>query len=130
MDGGHPRSVTVAGRSMPPLASRFFPFLAWRDRVTRESLRADIAAGLVGAVVVLPQAVAYATLAGMPPEYGLYCAMLPVIVAALWGSSWHQISGPTNTISLAVFATIAPLAEPGSARYIEIASGPRRRNRA
>ena len=120
MDDGHERCVTMAGRSMPPLASRLFPFLAWRDRVTRETLRADLVAGLVGAVVVLPQAVAYATLAGMPPEYGLYCAMLPVVVAALWGSSWHQISGPTNTISLAVFATIAPLAEPGSARYIEL----------
>ena len=105
MDGGHERSMTVACRSMPPLASRLFPFLAWRDRITRESLRADLIAGMVGAVVVLPQAVAYATLAGMPPEYGLYCAMLPVVVAALWGSSWHQISGPSNTISLAAICT-------------------------
>jgi len=120
MNGGHERSKTVAGRSMPPLASRLFPFLAWRNRVTRETLRADVLAGLVGAVVVLPQAVAFATLAGMPPEYGLYCAMLPVVVAALWGSSWHQISGPSNTISLAVFATIAPLAQPGSPPYIEL----------
>ncbi len=78
-------------------------------------------AGLIGALVVLPQGVAYATLAGMPPEYGLYCAMLPAIVAALWGSSWHQISGPTNAMSLVVFATIAPLAAPGQrAHYIEL----------
>src|SRR5262249_10362083 len=50
----------------------------------------------------------------------LYSAIVPVIVAALWGSSWHQVSGPTNTISLAVFATIAPLAHPGSSAYIEL----------
>jgi SulP family sulfate permease len=105
---------------MSPLALKLFPFLSWRDRVTRATLRADLQAGLVSALVVLPQSVAYATLAGMPPQYGLYCAMVPAVVAALWGSSWHQISGPTNAISLVVFATMAPLAEPGSARYVEL----------
>jgi SulP family sulfate permease len=104
-----------------PLPIRLFPFLAWRHRVTVPNLRADLAAGLIGALVVLPQGVAYATLAGMPAAYGLYAAMLPVIVAALWGSSWHQISGPTNTVSLAVFATLAPLAVPGSDDYIRLA---------
>jgi SulP family sulfate permease len=105
---------------MTPVARKLFPFLAWRDRVTAANLRADLVAGFVGALVVLPQAVAFATLAGMPPEYGLYAAMLPVVVAALWGSSWHQMSGPTNTISLAVFATMAPLAVPGSSDYIKL----------
>jgi SulP family sulfate permease len=88
--------------------------LRWRHRVTRDSLRADLLAGLVGSLVVLPQAVAFAILAGLPPQYGLYAAMIPTLIAALWGSSWHQMSGPSNTISLAVFATIAPLAMPGS----------------
>ncbi len=105
---------------MPPLALKLLPFLAWRDRVTRATLRADLLAGLIGALVVLPQGVAYATLAGMPPQYGLYCAMLPAVVAALWGSSWHQISGPTNAISLVVFATMTPLAAPGTAPYVEL----------
>ena len=105
---------------MPPLALKLLPFLSWRDRITRDTLRADLLAGLIGALVVLPQGVAYATLAGMPPQYGLYCAMLPAVVAALWGSSWHQISGPTNAISLVVFATMAPLAMPGTAPYIEL----------
>ena len=82
----------------PPLALKLFPFLSWRDRVTRDTLRADLLAGLIGALVVLPQGVAFATLAGLPPQFGLYCAMLPAIVAALWGSSWHQVSGPTNAI--------------------------------
>lgn len=105
---------------MFPLSRKLFPFLSWRRRVTAASLRSDLVAGLVGALVVLPQGVAYATLAGMPPQYGLYCAMVPVAIAALWGSSWHQISGPTNTLSLAIFATIAPLAVPGSPVYIKL----------
>ncbi len=88
--------------------------------ITRATLRADLLAGLIGALVVLPQGVAYATLAGLPPEFGLYCAMLPAIAAALWGSSWHQVSGPTNAIALVVFATMTPLAQPGTETYIEL----------
>ena len=106
--------------SPSPLALRLFPFLAWRHRVTRDTVRADFMAGLISALVVLPQGVAYATLAGMPPQYGLYCAMLPAVVAALWGSSWQQISGPTNAMSLVVFATMAPLAAPGSDDYVTL----------
>ena len=105
---------------MSPALSKLLPFLAWRHRVTRATIRADLLAGLIAALVVLPQGVAYATLAGLPPQFGLYCAMLPVIVAALWGSSWHQISGPTNALSLVVFATIAPLALPQSGEYITL----------
>jgi SulP family sulfate permease len=77
-------------------------------------------AGVVGAAIVLPQGVAFATLAGMPPQYGLYAAMVPAIVAALFGSSWHLVSGPTNVISIFVFASLSPLAEPGSAPYISL----------
>ena len=100
------------------LASRWLPFLAWWPQVTRETLRHDGVAALTGAIVVLPQAVAFATIAGLPPQYGLYAAMLPAIVAALWGSSRHLVSGPTTAISVLVFATLSPLAEPGSERYI------------
>lgn len=71
--------------------------------------------------MVLPQGVAFATLAGLPPEYGLYCAMVPAVVAALFGSSRHAVSGPTNAVSLFVFATLAPLAAPGSGEYISLA---------
>lgn len=99
-------------------ASRWLPFLGWWHQVTRESLRHDSVAALTGAIVVLPQAVAFATIAGLPPQYGLYAAMLPAIVGALWGSSWHLVSGPTTAISVLVFATLSPLAEPGSERYI------------
>jgi len=99
---------------------RVFPALRWWPRVNRDAMRADLAAGAVGAIVVLPQAIAFATLAGLPPQYGLYAAMVPAVIAALWGSSWHLVSGPTNAISLVVFATMTQLAEPGSAKYINL----------
>jgi sulfate permease, SulP family len=96
------------------------PFLRWWPRVNRGTVRADMLAGLAGALVLVPQGVAFATIAGMPPEYGLYAAMLPAVVAALWGSSWHLVSGPTTAISIVVFATISPLAEAGSARFVQL----------
>ncbi len=100
---------------------RWFPFLAWlpllRDRST---LRADLMAGLTGAVVVLPQGVAFATLAGMPPQYGLYSAMVPCVIAALFGASRLMVTGPANAISLTVLGLIAPLAAPGSAFYVQL----------
>ena len=101
--------------------ARLFPFLAWRERVDARSLRSDLAAGLTGAVVVLPQGVALATVAGMPPEYGLYAGMVPAIVAALWGSSWHLVSGPTTTASIVLFSSLSGLAEPGSTDYVRLA---------
>jgi len=103
-----------------PWLERIFPATRWWPLISRGTLRADLAAGAVGAVVVLPQGIAFATLAGLPPQYGLYAAMVPAIVAALWGSSRHLVSGPTNAISLVVFATMAQLAEPGSAQYVSL----------
>jgi SulP family sulfate permease len=100
---------------------KLFPFLRWWPRVSRDSARADLLAGLTGAVIVLPQGVAFATIAGLPPEYGLYAAMVPAIIAALWGSSWHLVSGPTTAISIVVFASLSPLAEPGSADFVRLA---------
>src|SRR5215472_10058599 len=99
------------------LRARLLPFLAWRDRVSRVTLRADLGAGLVSALLVLPQGIAFATLAGVPPEYGLYGAMLPAAIGALWGSSQHLVSGPTNATSLMVFASLGALAVPFSPDY-------------
>ena len=101
------------------LAERVFG--AWVRRVTPATLRADALAGLLGAVLVLPQGIAFATLAGLPPEYGLYTAVVPCIVAALFGSSWHVMSGPTNANSLALFAMLSPLAAAFSPPYIQLA---------
>ncbi len=104
---------------MNELAARVFG--PWILRVDRVTLRADLVAGILGALLVLPQAIAFATLAGLPAEYGLYTAVVPCIVAALFGSSWHVVSGPTNANSLALFATLAPLAAVGSPQYIALA---------
>lgn len=97
------------------------PLLRWQDEWRQPgALRADLLAGLTGAVVVLPQGVAFATLAGMPPQYGLYAAMVPCIVAAIFGSSRLMVTGPANAISLTTMALIAPLAAVGSERYVEL----------
>jgi len=105
--------------SLPRQAAvRFFPWIAL---VNRASLRADLMAGLLGAVLVLPQGIAFATLAGLPAEYGLYSAIVPCVIAAVFGSSFHVMSGPTNANSLALFAMISPLAAAGGPQYIQLA---------
>ncbi len=105
-------------KACPLWLYRLLPFLRWWPNVTPQTFKADSLAALTGAMIVLPQAVAFATIAGLPPEYGLYAAMVPAIVAAMWGSSWHLVSGPTTAISIVVFASISPLAEPGSPQFI------------
>jgi len=104
-----------------PLAQRLFPPLKWWPRVNAQTLGADALAGLIGAIVVLPQGVAFATLAGLPPEYGLYCAMVPTFVAAVFSSSLHTIAGPTNPVSFVVFAVLSPLAVPFTPHYVQLA---------
>ena len=99
---------------------RILPFLRWWPMVNRDSSKADLIAGLTGAMIVLPQGVAFATIAGMPPEYGLYAAMVPAIIAALFGSSLHLVSGPTTAISIAVFAAISHFAEPGTPQFVSM----------
>ncbi|HEY7313522.1 MAG TPA: SulP family inorganic anion transporter, partial [Gemmataceae bacterium] len=76
----------------------------------REWLRRDLIAGLTVAAIAVPQAMAYAQIAGMPPQYGLYTAFLVTALGSLFGSSRHLISGPTNAISLVVFSALAGLA--------------------
>ena len=93
----------------------------WTQNVNPTTLRADALAGLLGAVLVLPQGIAFATLAGLPPQYGLYTAVIPCIIAALFGSSWHVMSGPTNANSLALFAMLSPLALTLTPAYIQLA---------
>lgn len=103
------------------ILNRFLPFLAWFRMVNAETLKADLIAGFTGAVIVLPQGVAFATIAGLPPEYGLYTAMITPIIAALFGSSRHLISGPTTAISIVIFSTVSHHAVPGTAEFVEIA---------
>lgn len=98
-----------------------FPFLAWATTLNRQLIGADLWAGLTGAIIVLPQGVAYAMIAGLPPEFGLYAAIVPAIVAALFGSSYHLISGPTVAMSIVVFTAISPMAAPGTPEFIKLA---------
>jgi SulP family sulfate permease len=101
--------------------AKYFPFLRWGKNLTKETIRVDLLAGLTGAAIVLPQGVAFAAIAGMPPEYGLYTSMIPAIIAALWGSSWHLVSGPTTAASIVMFSSLSAIAMPGSAEYISMA---------
>ena len=100
---------------------KLFPFLVWSRLVTKDTLKADFIAGITGAVIVLPQGVAFALIAGLPPEYGLYTAMVTPIFAALFGSSMHLISGPTTAISIVVFSSLNGIAEPGSPEFVRLA---------
>jgi SulP family sulfate permease len=108
-----------SGRTAP-VVRRLLPFLRWWPLVDARSTRADLSAGLAGAILGLPQGVAFAILAGLPPEYGLYAAMVPPALAALFGSSLHLISGPTNAIAILLFASVTPMAPAGSAEYISL----------
>ena len=103
------------------LGEKMFPFLRWRSLISRRTLRSDLLAGITGAIIVLPQGVAFAMIAGLPPEYGLYSAIVPAIIAAMFGSSFHLISGPTTAISIVIFTSLSPLADPSSSAYIEMA---------
>src|SRR5216683_5926271 len=85
-----------AGTIASSRLSRVLPFVRWCPMVNRSTLKADLVAGFTGSILGLPQGVAFAILAGLPPQYGLYAAMIPPALASLFGSSWHMIAGPTQ----------------------------------
>ena len=97
-----------------------FPFLGWFP-LKSGTLRADFIAGLTVALVLVPQSMAYAQLAGLPAYYGLYAAFLPVAVAAMWGSSHQLGTGPVAVASLLTASSLAPLAAPGSDQFVMLA---------
>ena len=106
--------------NIPPLLQRALPFLRWFP-YSGTTLRADFIAGLTVALVLVPQSMAYAQLAGMPPYFGLYAAFLPVMVAALWGSSNQLGTGPVAVVSLLTASALTPLAAPGSGHFVALA---------
>ncbi|MBV1864259.1 MAG: SulP family inorganic anion transporter [Rhodobacteraceae bacterium] len=97
------------------------PLPGWIKLTNRYTLKADAFAGFTNAAIVLPQGVAFATIAGLPPEYGLYTAMITAVVAAIFGSSMIMVSGPTTAISAVLFTTLSDLALPGTSEYIQMA---------
>ncbi|WP_171172997.1 SulP family inorganic anion transporter [Ruegeria sp. HKCCD8929] len=100
---------------------RLFPALRWLREVNPATLRADALAGFSNAAIVVPQGVAFATIAGLPPEYGLYTAMVTAVIAAMWGSSMVMISGPTTAISALLFASLREFAAPSTPEFIQLA---------
>ena len=100
---------------------RFLPFLAWFKGYTFEKLRIDAISGLTVALVLIPQSMAYAQLAGLPPYFGLYASFIPPMIASLFGSSRQLATGPVAVVSLMTSASLEPLATAGSAGYIAYA---------
>ena len=103
------------------MIKRIFPFLDWFSGYNLSLFKADGIAGLTVALVLIPQSMAYAQLAGMPAYYGLYAAFLPPMVAALFGSSRQLATGPVAVVSLMTAASLEPLATAGSEGYIAYA---------
>ncbi|MFH1733631.1 MAG: SulP family inorganic anion transporter, partial [bacterium] len=98
-----------------------FPFLRWFDHLNSSTIRADLISGITVALVLVPQSMAYAQLAGLPAYYGLYAAFLPPVVAAMFGSSHQLATGPVAVVSLMTATALAPLATAGSASFIAYA---------
>ncbi len=96
-----------------------FPFLRWFP-IKGDNIRADLVAGITVALILVPQSMAYAQLAGLPVVYGLYASLLPVVVASMWGSSNQLHTGPVAMLALISAVTIIPFASPGSDKFIEL----------
>jgi len=106
---------------LPKTILRIFPFLTWFKGYSRDTFRADLISGLTVALVLVPQSMAYAQLAGLPAYYGLYAAFLPPMIAALFGSSRQLATGPVAVVSLMTATALEPLATAGSEAYIAYA---------
>ncbi|CAM3995428.1 SulP family inorganic anion transporter [Alkalicoccus chagannorensis] len=93
----------------------------WLTRSPKEYWKGDVSAGILVAVMLVPQGMAYAMLAGMPPVTGLYAAVIPMLIYAMFGSSRQLAVGPVAVVSLLVYTGVSPLAEPGSPEFISLA---------
>jgi sulfate permease, SulP family len=105
---------------MNSLIHRILPFLRWFP-MNGTTLKADFIAGVTVALVIIPQSMAYAQLAGLPAYYGLYAAFLPVAVAAMWGSSHQLGTGPVAVVSLLTASSLSVFAAPGTEQFIALA---------
>jgi SulP family sulfate permease len=101
--------------------STYLPDYNWVVKMNGRKASSDIYAGFISAALVLPQGVAFATIAGLPPVYGLYTAMITGLIASVFGSSMVMISGPATAISAVLFATLSNFAVPETAHYIQLA---------
>lgn len=111
----------MQARLTSQILHRVFPFLLWFP-LPPGALRRDLVAGITVALVLVPQSMAYAQLAGMPPYYGLYAALVPAVVGALWGSSRFLATGPVAVVSLLTASALIPFAATGSSDFIAYAA--------
>ena len=102
------------------MLKKFIPALDWMLSYKKSDLSGDLTAGLIVAVMLIPQGMAYAMLAGLPPVVGLYASTIPLIIYALFGTSRQLAVGPVAMVSLLVLAGVSTLAEPGSGEYISL----------
>ena len=100
---------------------KLLPFLAWFDRYNLDIAKKDLSGGITVALVLIPQSMAYAQLAGLPIQAGLYASLLPPIIAILFGSSWQLSTGPVAVVSLMTAAALEPIASAGSLGYMSYA---------
>ncbi len=100
------------------MLTKVFPFLGWFKNYSLANFRIDAVSGLTVALVLIPQSMAYAQLAGLPPYYGLYASFLPPMLASLFGSSRQLATGPVAMVSLMTSVSLEPLATAGSEGYI------------
>lgn len=98
-----------------------FPFLLWVAKIRPSTLKVDCYAAITSAVFALPQGLAFALIAGLPPEFGLYAAIVAPTISALFGSSWHAVSGPTVATSIVVITILSEYAVPQSPHFIGFA---------
>src|SRR5210317_1221074 len=115
------RQITVKNTLVPAGTYLARPIRVFRE-FKRENLRPDLIAGITVAVILLPQAIAFALIAELPPAMGLYAAVIGGLAGALWGSSNQIHNGPTNAISLLVLSTLSSTAVPGTPEYIVAAA--------
>lgn len=106
---------------MSSLVEKIIPAYGWMRGYGRDDLRKDFSAALIITVMLVPQSMAYALLAGLPPIYGLYASVVPTIVYALFGTSRHMPVGPPALMALLTFTSVSALAEPGTEEYISLA---------
>ncbi len=99
-------------------AEKLFPFLSWFALLNQKVITADAWAGVAAGVLILPQAIALATLAELPPEIGIYTAIFPVLICAFFGSSWHVLSGPNTSLSVMIAMIVGAISSTGTPDYI------------
>lgn len=104
-----------------PWVQRNAPMARWLPAYDQRDLPGDVTAGIIVAIMLVPQSMAYALLAGMPPQAGLYASIVPLMLYAVFGSSRALAVGPVAIVSLMVASALAPLANPGSAEYVGLA---------